>query len=87
MSGVDQFSDVFFMDVNLSILWFEIINKILKEFIFCNVYLFVEKLYIFVIVEDDQLLMVVDIYEGEGIILKENFFFGIFGVVDIFKFL
>lgn len=87
MSGVDQFSDVFFMDVNLSILWFEIINKILKEFIFCNVYLFVVKLYIFVIVEDDQLLMVVDIYEGEGIILKENFFIGIFGVFDIFKFL
>lgn len=87
MSGVDQFSDVFFMDVNLSILWFEIINKILKEFIFCYVYLFSEKLYIFVIVEDDQLLMVVDIYEGEGIILKENFFIGIFGVFDIFKFL
>lgn len=41
------------MDVNLNIFWFEIINKILKEFIFCNVYLFVEKLYIFVIVEDD----------------------------------
>lgn len=83
MSGVDQFNDVFFVDVYLSILWFEIINKKLNKFICCNVVLFVIKLYIF----DNQLLMVVDIYEGEGIILKENFFFGIFGMVDRFKFL
>lgn len=66
MSGADQFSDVLLMDVNPSTLWFETINKTLKELIPRNAHLPVEKSHIFVTAEDDQSSMAVDIYEGEG---------------------
>lgn len=85
MSGADQFSDVLLMDVNPSTLWFETINKTLKELIPRNVHLPVEKSHIFVTAEDDQSSMAVDIYEGEGTTSKENLLLGTLGVVDIPK--
>lgn len=85
MSGADQFSDVLLMDVNPSTLWFETINKTLKELIPRNAHLPVEKSHIFVTAEDDQSSMAVDIYEGEGTTSKENLLLGTLGVVDIPK--
>lgn len=85
MSGADQFSDVLLMDVNPSTLWFETINKTLKELIPRNAHLPVEKTHIFVTAEDDQSSMAVDIYEGEGTTSKENLLLGTLGVVDIPK--
>lgn len=54
MSGADQFSDVLLMDVNPNTLWFETINKTLKELIPRNAHLPVVKSHIFVTAEDDQ---------------------------------
>lgn len=85
MSGADQFSDVLLMDVNPSTLWFETINKTLKELIPRNAHLPVEKSHIFVTAEDDQSSMAVDIYEGEGTTSKENLLLGTLGMVDIPK--
>lgn len=85
MSGADQFSDVLLMDVNPSTLWFETINKTLKELIPRNAHLPVEKTHIFVTAEDDQSSMAVDIYEGEGTTSKENLLLGTLGMVDIPK--
>lgn len=85
MSGADQFSDVLLMDVNPSTLWFETINKTLKELIPRNAHLPVEKTHIFVTAEDDQSSMAVDIYEGEGTTSKENLPLGTLGMVDIPK--
>lgn len=85
MSGADQFSDVLLMDVNPSTLWFETINKTLKELIPRNAHLPLEKSHIFVTAEDDQSSMAVDIYEGEGTTSKENLLLGTLGVSDIPK--
>lgn len=85
MSGADQFSDVLLMDVNPSTLWFETINKTLKELIPRNAHLPLVKSYIFVTAEDDQSSMAVDIYEGEGTTSKENLLLGTLGVSDIPK--
>lgn len=85
MSGADQFSDVLLMDVNPSPLWFETINKTLKELIPRNAHLPVVKSHIFVTAEDDQSSMAVDIYEGEGTTSKENLLLGTLGMVDIPK--
>lgn len=73
MSGADQFSDVLLMDVNPNTLWFETINKTLKELIPRNAHLPVEKSHIFVTAEDDQSSMTANIYEGEGIPEKKTF--------------
>lgn len=85
MSGADQFSDVLLIDVNPSTLWFETINKTLKELIPRNAHLPLVKSYIFVTAEDDQSSMAVDIYEGEGTTSKENLLLGTLGVSDIPK--
>lgn len=85
MSGADQFSDVLLMDVNPSTLWFETINKTLKELIPRNAHLPLVKSHIFVTAEDDQSSMAVDIYEGEGTTSKENLLLGTLGVSDIPK--
>uniref|UniRef100_A0A8W8LHS9 78 kDa glucose-regulated protein n=1 Tax=Magallana gigas TaxID=29159 RepID=A0A8W8LHS9_MAGGI len=85
MSGADQFSDVLLMDVNPSTLWFETINKTLKELIPRHAHLPSEKSYTFVTAEDDQSSMAVDIYEGEGTTSKENLLIGTLGVFDIPK--
>lgn len=85
MSGADQFSDVLLIDVNPSTLWFETINKTLKELIPRNAHLPLEKSHIFVTAEDDQSSMAVDIYEGEGTTSKENLLLGTLGVSDIPK--
>lgn len=73
------------MDVNPGTLWFETINKTLKELIPRNAHLPHVKSHIFVTAKDDQSSMAVDIYEGEGTTSKENLLLGTLGVGDIPK--